>query len=81
MNRASAAGVGFAKFGDREMAGFSRGIVVGYEVAARRLVWRKELVHALGFGGFSPPRQQGDGREQQTNENDFLHVLDRILCA
>src|SRR5438067_2238785 len=40
---------------------------VGWGSAARRLVWRKELVHALGF---SPPRQQSDGREQQTNEND-----------
>jgi enoyl-[acyl-carrier-protein] reductase (NADH) len=47
---------------------------VGWGSAARRLVWRKELVHALGFS----PRQQSDGREQQTNENDFLHVL---ACA
>jgi hypothetical protein len=34
---------------------------------------------ALDFGGFGPPRQQGDGGDQQANENDLLHVLDGML--
>ncbi len=36
----------------------------------------KTAHYVLGLG---PPRQQGDGAEQHTNEDDFLHVL--IVCC
>jgi hypothetical protein len=42
---------------------------------------RRLGVDALGFGGFSPPCQQGDGGDEQTQESDFLHVLDGMLHA
>jgi hypothetical protein len=43
------------------------------------------LPGSKGFGcmkrPISPPCQQGDGGDEQTQESDFLHVLDGMLRA